>query len=756
MRPVALAALALGLVAPGCGPKERPAAPDPAAPAVPAAPAAGPDADRKKWLAGLRAGSQKARETAMDELSWLAEDDPAVLAALVELLRDKTTAGPGRTLPNQINSAREAAARALLLCSKGEAVLKEKGLPVLREGLTDPGAAVREHTAYTLGQLGALAKPLAADVQKLCTDPDPNVRGVAFDALRSLGVSDPVALARLLGHPEEDVVRLAAELIPLVPAVPAGAVEALGKALASENTNVSVAAAEGLAAAGPTAAPAAPALVDTIRKSYPNEPPERARIDGPELAYWRALARIGGAAVGPVEKLLEHPNLIVRALAARTLAEIGPPAKPAIGALKKALTDATVNVAVEAAVALVRIGEPADEPLAVFKRALDAPVEGVAAYAIEAVPRLRAAGKPLVPLALAKLSDKSALTRYAALWLVSQVPPEEGARAVPEVAVLVTDEQVEVRRLVGRVLERLGPTGAGAADALGKALATETEPDVRNQFVEALLAMGTGAKPAVPQLLPLVADANIDLAVRAKVAVAVAVADPASPAAGVALLKAASDADPVLRAAAADALGRLNPLPAGAVPALVKMARSDDKNGPRVAALRALVAAGPRATAAKPDLEAISNGTQPWLALWAKVALSALDGDVRRSAPVVRRALAEKGAQTRAAAVEALLIVGVARDDLPVLLKFIKDVNGPTKVAAATALGQLGPLSKDAVPDLVRALDHNDSDVRVAAADALGLIGPAARPAVPKLKELRPDPLARPAALRALERIEKK
>jgi HEAT repeat protein len=759
MRPVPLLALALGLAALGCGKKDAPA-PAPDAPAVgakPAPDAPDPTAQRNKYLMNLRSNGQKVRELAMDELSWLAEEDPAVLPALVDLLRDKGTAGTGRTLANQVNSTREAAARTLLLCTKGEAALREKGLAVLREGLSDPSAAVREHTAYTLGQLGALAKPLAADVQKLCTDADPNVRGVAFDALRALGVPDPVALAKLLAHPEDDVVRLAAELLPLLPAVPDGAIDPLAAALASDNSNVRAAAAEVLAVAGPRAAPAGPKLEEVIRKTYPDEfdPKAAPRRDGPEAAYWKALAATGAPAVPHVAKLLDHKNLQVRSLAARALGEIGPPAKPAADALKKALQDTTINVAAEAAVALVLIGLPPDEPLALLKRALDEPNEGVAAYAIGALPRAGPAGKSLIPHALGKLNAPNSLTKYAALALALEVPPEDAAKAAADIGKLATDDQPEVRRAVGRVLERLGPTGAGAADALGRALAAETESDVRNQFVEALLAMGPGAKPALAGLLPLLANKDLTVEVRAKVAGALAVADPAAPQVGAALVQAAGDADQTVRAGAAAGLGKLNPLPADALAALTKMAKADAKDGPRVAALRALTAAGPLAKAAKPDLEAIAAGKQPWLALWARVALVALDGDVRKAAPTVRKALTDRGALTRAAAVEGLLLVGVAKDDLPALLRLVKDVNPPTKAASARALAQLGPLAKDAVPDLVRGLDHAEYEVRVASAEALGAIGKESKPGLAKLRELRADPLVRPAALRALEKIEK-
>jgi HEAT repeat protein len=757
MRQLALATLLSSLaLAAGCGKKASPPEPE-EQPAARQAAQPDPAAERNKLLAGLKSSKQESRRYSVEELSWLAEDDPAVLPALVEVLKDKGTAGSGRTRADQVTSTREAAAMAIMLCTGGEKVMREKGLPVLREGLTDPSPAVREHTAYTLGLLGALAKPLAADLQKLCTDPDANVRGAAFDALRMTGLADPVALAKLLTHKDEEVARLAAELVPLVKEVPPEAVPPLTEALASESVRVRTAAAEGLAAAGPKAAPAVQQLADAIKKGYPAEPdPEAAQIDGPEAAYWAALARIGAPAVAPTAKLLEHSNFVVRMLAARTLAEIGEPARPAKDALVKALGDQTINVAVEAAVALCALGESIQASLDLMKRGIDAPNDAVAAYAVAAVPRLGARGKELVPPALAKMGDANPNTRYAAVGLVAELPPEEAKKAAADVGKRATDELPEIRRLAGRVLERLGPTGAPAAASLGEALAKETELDIRDQFVEALVAMKEGAKPAVPGMLPLVADKSLDATVRAKVAAALVVADPASPQVSSALVKAAADPDPTLRAAAATALGQVNPLPAEALAAVVKLAKADARTTVRSAAVRALATAGPRTKAAKPDLEAVAGGKMAGLALWAKVALAAIDGDVQKAAPTVRAGLTDRSSSTRAAAAEALLVIGPTTADLPVLLKLLRDANSTTKAAAARNVAKLGPAAKDAVPSLVRLLDDRESETRIAAAEALGAIGPASAPAVRKLKELRNEPLAKATAQRAIEKIEKK
>ncbi|AMV30263.1 putative lyase [Gemmata sp. SH-PL17] len=752
--------LGIGLVC-GCGKKAPAPAPDEGDKTSDKAKGSSPPpveettAWRNKQLAALKVSQDAPRRSAIDELSYLVLEDPAAGPALIEMLKEKGTSGSGHTRANQINSTREAAAIALLKAGpKGEALLKEKGLAILREGLTDPSPSIREHSAYTIGQLGPITKPLAPDLQKLCNDKDANVRGAAFDTLRVTGVADPVALVKLLKHENDDVKRLAAELIPSITDVPEGAVEPLAEALTSDNANIQTAVATGLATAGPKAAPAVPRLIEAITKYYPKEyDPKTRRLTSVDAALWLALTRIGEAAVAPTAKLLEHTNMMVRSLAARTLGEIGAPAKSAKDALKKALTDRTINVSGEAAVALCRLGESQNDAAALIKQAIEVPTEGVAAFAIDAIPRMGEPGKPLIPLALAKITDPNPFTRFAVVSLIGKLPPEEASKYTAAVGKLATDEEADIRRLVARTLEQLGAGSSPAADALGKAIATEKEPDIRDQFIEALIAMRAGAKPALPALLPLMADKGLPASLRVKVVAAVAVADPASPEVAAALVKAASDDEGAIRAASATAMGQIDPLPPNALSALVKMAKSDPKNDPRMAAVRAMAAAGPRAQVTRGELETMSNSPQPGLAIWAKVALAAVNGDVSKSASLVRTGLTDRNPAVRASAAEALIVIGPKSDDLPALLKLFRDAGSTTRIAAATAAGHLGAAAKDAVPLLVRQLDDREAEVRLAAAEALGRIGPASLPAVTKLKELLSDPLVKAAAQRALDKI---
>ena len=713
--------------------------------------------ERDKLLAALKGRKSEAQRDAAEAIATLAEADPSVIDALIDMLKDKSNVGLGKINSGQINSTREAAAVALLRCgAKGETALKDRGIAILREGLNDKDAAVREHTAYTLGVFGPKVKVLSLSLQRLCTDPDPNVRIAAFDALRTVGVADVSQIAALLTDKDATVRRPAAELILGLTEIPGDAVPALTRALDDDDDMIRVAGAEGIAAAAPkgTGALTAEKLAAVIARSYPPKYDAKTdRLDGPEASYWKALLRIGKPAVPAITTLLTHTNPRVRVLAARSLGDIGEAAKPAADALRKLLADEFADVVIEAVCTLYRLGEGDANTERLIALGLQSTERGVAAAAVSAIARMGPAGKPLIPRALEQLESPRPEARYAAVMFVGLLPPDEAAKAVPALAKRVTDETVEIRRAVGIVLERLGPVGSPAADAVGKAMLAEPDDIAKEQFVNALVAMGPGAKPAIAGLVPLVNTPAVGVVMRVKVIGAVAVADPGSGDVAAALVKAATDKDPTVRSAVAGAMGKLTPLPPDARAALVKFARDDSRLPVRSAAVRALAEAGAKAKGAKGELEAIADGKMLGLALWAKVALAAVDGDVTKAAGTIRAGLGDRRGEVRTAAAQALPLVGPTTADVPALVKILKEPGAEAKEAAAVALGKIGPPAKEAVTRLTELLTDKESEVRIAAAEALGRIGPGALPAAAKLRELLRDPLVAATARRAMDRI---
>ncbi len=745
------------IVSAGCS-KNQPPPPPPAEPETKtdAKPTDATASDRTKLLNKLKGSNQKARREAVEELAGWVDSDPESITALIELLKDKSTSGAGRIMATQINSTREAAATALYWSGdKGEAALKEKGFALLREGLNDSSAAIREHTAYTIGTLGPIARSLSPDVMKLCTSTDARVSGAAFDALSSIGVTDVPGFVLLLNNQNREIGKLAAEQVYTFTEIPDSAIPTLILALKSEEPSIRLGAAAGLATVGPKAAPAADALMEAIKKSYPAELTlENAPVEqGSEIVYWRALSRIGEPAVVPTIDLLIHTNPIVRALAAQTLGLIGPPAKPAVDKLKGALKDKTIAaVSIEAACALCSIGEGTESALELIKQLIEFP-DVTAQLAIEAIPRMGEAGKPLIPIAMGKLKSEAPFARFAAVGLVGTLPPLEAAKYAADLGKLATDKILVIRQRVGMVLEKLGASAAPAAEALGKAYQVETEEFVKDQFLDALIAMGSGAKPALPILIPLAGEKKLIIAQRIRVVTAIGAADPTSKEVKDALIAAANDDEAAIRIASAAALGKLDPLPSEALAKLVSLAKSDNHTNTRLAAIRALAMAGPRAKSAKEDLEAIATGPQPGLALWAKVGLASMDGDIAKAAPQVRAALTDKVPAARSSAAETLVLIGPTPTDLPALIKLLKDSGSATRSAAARCIGLLGATAKEAVPQLLPLLNDGEGDVRIAAAEAIGNIGVSNPRVIERLKTLSIDPLAESAAKKALEKL---
>jgi HEAT repeat protein len=756
MRFVFVFTLAIGLAV-GCSKQKSAEEPADHGKGLGGAPAETVEEARTRLLNQLKSSNDKTRLDAVEQLSIWAETDPPTVDALIALLADKTTAGSGKTHPSRITSTREAAARALTLAGpKGERALTNRGLGALRDGLSDPQPTIREHTVFTIGLIGSVARPLSGDVMKLCTDSDPNVRGIAFDALRSIGITDVPGFVVLLNHDNAEIGHLAAELVPALPDVPHAAIPPLITALKHKSEPIRVAAAGGLALTGSRAAPAAGMLAEAIKASYPAAfDSEAIVVLGPEMAYWRALAKIGEPAAGPTADLLVHSNALVRGLAARTLGEIGPAAKTAAGKLKDALNDRYGFVAVESACALCRLGDGTGEAVELVRRALDAP-NNVAQTAIEAIPRMGDAAKPLVATALTKLRSENPYARYAAIDLVGTLPSDEAMKHAAELGKLTADDLPEIRQRAALVLEKLGPAASPAAETLAKNLSTESDDSLRDRFVDALIAMGTGAKPALAALSPLAKDTSLPVSRRERVIAALAAADPSSAEVAKCLVAVAGDSDHSVRAAAATALGRLDPIPPDALAKLVALATADKRTDPRAAALRALAVAGPRALAARSAIGPIASGqVQDGLALLAKIAIAAMDGDPAKATAAVRAGLVDKKPDVRAAAARALLELGPIPEDLPALARLLKDRDEAVREAAVRSLGKLGPAAKETVPQLVKLLTNDGlSQVRIAAAVALGEIGPDALSAVAKLQQaVRDDRVVEPAAKKALEKL---
>jgi hypothetical protein len=144
--------------------------------------------------------------------------------------------------------------------------------------------AVREDAAWDLAQMGPAAAPVVPALIKALYDPVPIVREWAAEALGCIGPAAAEAAPRL-GIALRDRSCDAPSALSRIGLV---AIPTLTKALANENPNVRIGAAQGLRMMGPDAQDAVPALITAITR------------DGPEEARDYALYALG--AIGPAAK----------------------------------------------------------------------------------------------------------------------------------------------------------------------------------------------------------------------------------------------------------------------------------------------------------------------------------------------------------------------------------------------------------------------------------------------------------------------
>jgi HEAT repeat protein len=184
-------------------------------------------------------------------------------------------------------------------------------------------------------------------------------------------------------------------------------------------------------------------------------------------------------------------------------------------------------------------------------------------------------------------------------------------------------------------------------------------------------------------------------------------------------------------------------------------------------AIFSLGAIGPRAGEAVPALAAIMvEDGDVQVRSEAALALSKMDPASAAAVPALARALQDEGPVVRLYAALALLrLRAQARPAVPALIKGLKDGANNTYINSLSmtvgemmvcALGRASAGTAEGVPALMEALKSADRNaMRVAAARALGNVGPEARPAAPLLEAMLRDqhPLVKEAAQEALQKI---
>ncbi len=510
---------------------------------------------------------------------------------------------------------------------------------------------------------------------------------------------------------------------------------------------------ETLAAIGPGAREALPAVLDTLDLDLRDD-----RDWLVQEAATCALAVFGPAAIPPLLERLAGGDPTSRARAARVLETMGPGAWTAVLVLREALGDQDPLVRVQAARALVAVDDDLERALPVVLAAFPSLVNEHYGL-VEWLDRLGPRAVPAVPT-LIPLLDGPLPVRTVTLRALAKIGPEANA-AAPALAAAIekdpndieaavalwsVDRRHEALQLLLRKLEGEDNSLVGTVEFL---LGNPSFPPASLETLPVLVGllsrgkslrivipflayMGPAAKEAIPEieyLLWLLSKPLTNLR---------EYPNPIS-----------------IRLTAADCLWRIGGDARRVLPALIDVL---DWKGMWDHKERGLFS-DPEVFVGK------SHWASPWDVSRAAWFLGEMGPAAKEAAPLLHQALSAANRSIRTSAADALWkIEGDAQATVRELLQISAEEFPPFSRSGSFGLGgtwaegrgdPLAEAGAQAVSLLIEALKRPEPQVRARAAEALGAGGPAASEVLPALSRVARDPDVRvaSAAIRALRQL---
>ncbi len=475
-----------------------------------------------------------------------------------------------------------------------------------------------------------------------------------------------------------------------------------------------------LAALGPDAARAVPALVHTLQTDYGGRGSEASHQDYRSAL---ALAAIGKPSVEGLRGLLKAQKESVRAEAAMALGRIGPDAEAAAPDLILLLADKSERSRREASRSLGRIGTAALATLIGASKHKDVIIRS---GAIEGLGYLSSPDERARRAVTDGAHDAAPAVRAAAVKSLAKMALPDDA-LLPILSVNVRDEDEQVRLAVVNLLVDRRAVLSRMAPELEALLTAQNDGVSRHA---AFLLGKLGGSDAAQRLLAALQHdrSRIDQ-------IAQALAQIGRPAV-VMLTRAVQAPEPRIRRGAALALGQIRPLAAGTVPALT--AGLDDPDPlTKAAFLTAIGYLGPRAGESVPSVRAMLHDKSAEIRIQA---IHILD----QSAPHDDRLLGDlmgllddADARVQQQVIDIIRSIGPpGRKALPVIIGKLGNANPEIRLAAAEMIGSHGQAAADAVPALCTLLDDPAPKVRTTAVQTLGSMGKAAQPALARVASL--------------------
>jgi HEAT repeat protein len=290
------------------------------------------------------------------------------------------------------------------------------------------------------------------------------------------------------------------------------------KDLDSRDADARVAALKAVAALGPAAAAATPALIEALgdRSAYVRRlaadalgaigpdaraaavPLARLATDPDDRLRWAAGEALGRLGPEAVNAALTDKDKRARRGAVRLLGDLGPDARSFAAALKKLLADPDAEVRAAAAAALLNVDAAAALP------ALTKDADRRLALALAAMAPVGPDGRPPTTdkdgraALLAAARDKDDRIRLLALAALARLSPDDARSHVAELREALKGAKEEERVIAVAALCRLGPAAEDAVPELVDGLGAAAGSDVG---LVAYVALGRVGKPAVKPLL---------------------------------------------------------------------------------------------------------------------------------------------------------------------------------------------------------------------------------------------------------------
>ena len=488
-------------------------------------------------------------------------------------------------------------------------------------------------------------------------------------------------------------------------------------------------------------------------------------------------------AAGEVDRLisdLRRGDKVTRREAARSLALLGPAAKPAVSALVKGLDDDEEQVFFWSATALTNLGPDAHEATPeLIKRLRRSGRRYRDQVRLRMVTALTRIGPAAIPQLIDALDNESQSIRSGAAKVLGNMG-STAHEAAPRLFALLGDEEIYLGETAGAALGKIGPAAhpqvlealgsdnenirAAAAVAIGwmsqpgepakrlaKRLEAEPSSRVTANGLEALNRVGLPADQLLPLLLPAL-DHDGDR-VRHEAMNGLLSLRPDSRAAVPHLVERLGNGDPAKRSQAINLLGRIGPDAGDAVPRLIAhLGQAAEEE--QAACRQAMVEIG---QAAVPEI-LTSAKSQPLAKLGGESWQARCLGEIGlQAAPALAAAL--KAEQADGSVYLALLgLKNIAAKSAAVrqaILPFLEHEQAAFRGMALSALVASAAKPASLMPRLQAAMHDDDLLVRQEAMDALASLGPSARGATSALVESLGDGNAeiRLSAVRAIGKL---